>query len=214
MNQPQNYQDALYQERQARQQAEYDSLVNAIAAAQSDAESAQRDVQLYTAQGDHTSASDAYRRLARAESRLTTLEGGKQSMEDEATTSGSYPNRSSVQQQYQQQLQPMDIINGMPNLSPRERQWMVAHQDLLRRPETITRLQGTFHRCQDRGIQRDSDEYFREFDNEFAGSAHNGHGLTPQQREHAKWSGVSEEVYAENARKLEALKAKGYYSQG
>jgi hypothetical protein len=225
MNQPQqNYADALYAERKAREQADYDSLVNAIAASQSDAELAQRDLADAHARTDSAGMADAQRRLARAEARLVTLESGKESMDerDAPQHSGSYPNPSAVQQyqqrQYQPQYSPMDLINSMTNLTAKERQWLIEHQDLLTRPTTMTRLQAAYFEAQDRQIPRDSDEYFNLFDHRFnvhSPAAGNGKPEMPKvtltEAEAAKISGVSPEVYAENKRKLQQLKAMGLY---
>src|SRR5262249_2694391 len=154
--------DALYAERQARETAEYDALVNGLAAAQSDAEVAQRDFTDAHYRGDAAGMADAQRRMARAESRITTLEAGKTAIDERETPrSGSYPTKSAASVQPRQYPPPMQIINSMTSLTPSERQWLVDHQDLLTRSDMITRLQACFYESVDRKVERDSPEYFK-----------------------------------------------------
>jgi len=83
----QTYQDALYAETRAREQAEYDAMINATAACKSDAELAQSDMQRCYATGDSAGMADAQRRMRRAEARLSTLEGGKEALDAKPTGS-------------------------------------------------------------------------------------------------------------------------------
>jgi hypothetical protein len=206
MNQPATYQDALAT-------AEYDSLINAAAAAQSDAEVAKYQLQQAWANNDLASAAEAQERLTRAQSRLVTLEAGKEALDERF-------NQQQPQQQYRQQPQATatEVINQMTSLSAKEREWMMQHQDLLdpampsqQRQANIVRLQGAWFDAQAQGIRRDSDEYFRMFDQRFP---NRNPQLTDAQRQHAKYSGVTNEVYAENLAKLKRMKEEGYYKDG
>jgi hypothetical protein len=217
MNQ-QTYQDALYAERQARETAEYDALVNALAAAQGDAEVAQRDFTDAHYRNDGAAMADAQRRMARAESRITTLESGKEAIDAKPT--GSYPTQSAAQQYQQPQQWTADqIINSMTQLMPGERKWLQDNKDLLNNPANHTRLQAAYFDAVDKGYERDSPEYIAFIASRLGRGGNGGGGrphpdmpkvsLTPE--EAAKISGVSMEVYRENQQKLQKLKALGMY---
>jgi hypothetical protein len=205
-----NNKQALQAERVARlqaeqraQQGEYDAIVNAIAASTSDAENAQRDYAYYSSINDHSGMSDAQRRIARAESRLVQLESGRD----------AWDTREQQQQQpVQQQMTTEQLINSMP-LMPEEREWLLKHQHLVTNQASITELQGAFNASQRLGLQRGSQEYLNFIAERVGADAAGAAGLTKEQVEHAKYSGVPLDVYAENARKLAALKARGFYSQ-
>src|SRR5258706_13902444 len=61
--------------------AEYGAILNAIGAAESEAEAAQRDIAIATEASDFKTVAEASRRLARAEGRLAQLEDGKLAIE-------------------------------------------------------------------------------------------------------------------------------------
>jgi len=183
------YEQQLAQE---RDQAQYDAIVNAIGGAQESADAAQQRYQYAMQTGDMATAAEAQRAIARAEARLVALENGKDAWDARSIqrTSGSvYP-----QQQPQQYQQPNadQIIAGMTQLTPREREWLTARKHLVTNPNKVTQLQAAYMEAAEKGIQRDSDAYFAHFEDRVGGSTS---GLTAAQRDAARVSGVDEGTY-------------------
>jgi hypothetical protein len=202
---PSEWEIALQNERMAREQARYDAVVNALAAAGSDAESARRDYAYYSSINDHNGMADAQRRIARAESRIVQLESGRDGYEEQQAARAN-------QQQQQQVRQPtvQDVINTMPNLLPEKREWLTKHPELIADGARVQELQGAFWASQRMGLQRGSQQYL-DFIADRVGVADTS-GLGKEQRDAAHVSGIDEATYLENARKLAALKARGYYT--
>jgi len=216
MNQ-QTYQDQLYAEHQRANQAEYDNLVTSIALCQQESENAQYEYQQAVARGDYSAMAEAQRRMSRAEGRLAQLEGGKEAL-DGNQPSGSYPTQSQATQQYQQRPPTaMELINGMPGLSAKERQWL-ADSGLLSEQLPPQSRQANIARLHvERGIDRDSDAYFSHFNDRF-GRSGNGRPQHPDmpkvsltRHEAARISGISNEEYDKQARRLQELKRQGHY---
>jgi hypothetical protein len=207
MNQPQQtYQDALAAERRAREQSDYDSMVNAIAAAQSDAEAAQLQAQQCSAMGDHAGLADAYRRMARAESRLTTLESGKEAFDD---NEASRVRQAEIQQQ-QRQYSPDEMINyWLANraIDNREADLLRRHPEYLTDPKKWQELQAVNREAYQKGLQRGTGQHVG-FMYERLGVLPR---LNPEQQRAAKDSGVSEEVYAQN--EIKRLKVEHLYQR-
>jgi hypothetical protein len=167
MNQP-TYQELWY----AKEQSDRDSLINGFNAADREVELASRDVAAAQMNGDPQGIADANQRLSQATYQRETLQGSISTFDEQ------HPPQDRYQQQYQQPQQPQQhtpqqMINSMPNLSARERQWLMKHQELVMDPKNISRLQTAFYDTEDKGIQRDSDAYFEFFDDRF-GFSQNG----------------------------------------
>jgi hypothetical protein len=183
----------------AMEQAQYDAVVNAIAAAQSDS-AARWQYQQAMHTGDFAAAGEAQERISRAQAQLVSLESGRQAMDD---------NQQGYHQQPQQQRQytPQEIINGMTQLTAEERQWLMDRPHLVARPETITQLQAAFYESQQRGIQRNSPEYFALFNERLGGAGVPGSRasniqLTAAQKDAAKIAGISESEYQKQYNKM------------
>jgi hypothetical protein len=201
------YEQQLAYERREREQAQYDAIVNAIAAANSDAENAQTALAQAWATGDTYGAAEHQRRIARSEARLVQLENGKDNWDAYMAQPQTYQ-----QPAQQQQMTPEQVINSMP-LMQEEREWLLKHPHLVTNQASILELQGAFHASQRAGLVRGSREYLDFIAERVGADAAGANGLTKEQAQAAKDSGVTPEVYAENARKLSALKARGFYSQ-
>jgi hypothetical protein len=192
------YEAQLQAERQMREQAQYDSIVNAIAAAGSDAELAQRDYAYASSIGDHAGMADAQRRIARAENRIQTLENGRDSWDEHNVS------RQQGYQQPQQQGRPMtpqETINSMTALTEKERAWLSERPHLVTDQRFITRLTDTYNLAQERGLRRDSDEYFGLFNERLANSG-GPQGMTSAMIDAAKTAGVSNDEYMRQYRKM------------
>jgi hypothetical protein len=185
-----------------KEQAQYDAIVNAIAAADSDAQNAQTALAQAWANGDSYAASEHQRRLTRAETRLQQLENGKDAWD-------GYMTQPQTQQQTQgRQMTHQDVINSMTGLMPEERQWLHRFPHLVGDANRVNELQGTYAAAQRMGLVRGTPEYFQFFEQRLGLDAGSQVGLTPQQMDAAKISGVSPEVYAENVRKMHAIDAR------
>jgi hypothetical protein len=194
------FEQQIAYERQARQQAEYDSIVNALAAATSDSDNAQARLQQAWAVGDAATAADAQRQLSRAESRILQLENGRDAYEQQQP--------QTYQQQPVQQMTPQDIINSMTGLIPEEKAWLQRHPELITNQNRISELQGTYAAAMRMGLARGTPEYEQFFNERLGLDAGSALGLRPEQVDAAKISGVSLEVYAENERKRQQIDAK------
>jgi hypothetical protein len=169
MNQP-SYQDLWY----AKEQSDRDALVNGYNSADKDVELASRDLADAQMRGDSRAIAEANARLSQATVERETLQTGLTNFDEQhpADARGSY--------QYQQPQQPQrqytttDIINSMGSLSARERHWLMQHQELVSTPAGQSRLQACYYDATERGIQRDSDEYFNYFNDYFGFNGNNG----------------------------------------
>jgi hypothetical protein len=241
MNQQYGYQQQLYDEQQARRQAEYDSVVQGIAAANSAADLAQRDIADAIARGDAYAQAEAQRRLTQTEAQFQQLSAGKQALDDQQS--------QNYQQQPQRQYTTMDYINAMTNLTPKERAWLTERQAALQDQTNVSRLQIAYADSQKLGIERDSDRYFEFMDERLNFGLDRGNGdgsaktlaspneqyivggqrvqdqykspakpYTPNtpkvsltEREAAKISGVDFDTYKANQKRLHELKSQGHY---
>jgi hypothetical protein len=197
------YEQQLLAERQMREQAQYDAVVNAIAGAQSDADAAQLRYQQAMQIGDMATASDAQRAISRAEARLVQLENGRDAWDEARVHHQQHQQRLHAQQQ----LTPEQIIDSMAQLSAREREWLRARPHLVTTQANVTRLQAAFYETQEKGLARDSDAYFDHFNDRFAGSSVNASGLTEAQKDAAKISGIDENTYAKMYEKMKQTDA-------
>jgi hypothetical protein len=190
-------------ERREKEQAQYDAVVNAIAAAGSDAENAQKDLERAWATGDTYGAAEHQRRLSRAEARLVQLENGKDAWDARDQQVPNYPEQQPVQQ-----ASPEQIINSLQGLIPEEKAWLHRHPELVRDQSRVEELKGTFAASQRMGLVRGTPEYFQFFDQRLGLDAGSAAGLTPAQMDAAKISGVTPDVYAENLRKMRQIDAR------
>jgi hypothetical protein len=163
MNEP-SYQDLYYR----AEQAERDAMVGNFNAAEKEVELASRDLTAAQIRNDPQGITEANERLARATYQKENLEGGIQAFDEQhpALERGTYQ-YSQPQQQQPQRYTTADVINSMTNLSARERQWLMQHQELVATPAGQSRLQTAYWDTEEKGIQRDSDEYFDFFNERF-----------------------------------------------
>lgn len=221
------------------QDAEYDAILNAIGAAESEAEAAQRDIAIASENADHKAIAEANRRLARAESRMAQLEDGKAALEHQKAREAQRA-KEPPRQEAQQQQTPEQYIDQMPNLLPSQRDWLKQHTELVTNTNKNLRLQGAHAEAIDLGLSPGSQKYFDHIElrlgykkaeaeqeeeddmppvsappSRQATSPETGKPttarvtLTPEQREMAKLSGISEIEYARGMQRLADLKANG-----
>ena len=228
------------------EQAKYDAVLNAIAASQAEADSAQKEDETATAESNWKVAAEARRRLARAEARLVSLEDGKAAFEaqrEEAKT---------VKQEVRPVASdPLEAHIAQIAVNDVEKGWLRSHKDYLIEPRKNARLGAAHYDAEDAGHRRGSDGYFQ-FIEERLGlrepvkkvedeevemetrrspsvsapvsrdniSTSTGKPsstritLSPEQRQAAKDSGISEIEYAKQVLILQQAKREGRYGEG
>ena len=225
------------------EQAKYDAIVNAIAASQAEADSAQKELETATAESNWKTAAEAQRKLARAEARFVSLEDGKIAYEvkrEEAKTIKSEvkPVVSDMLEHHISQI----AINDA------EKDWLRIHKDYLTEPRKNARLGAAHYDAEDAGHRRGSEGYFQFIEKRLGLrepvkkeeaepetrrsptvaapvsrdniSTTTGKPsttkvtLTPQEREAAKIAGIDEIEYARQKIILEQAKLEGRYGEG
>ena len=141
--------------------AEYDAILNAIGAAESEAEAAQRDIAVGTEASDAKTVAEASRRLARAEARLSQLEDGKIAIERAKSAQAARAKEAPVQQQQHQRPATVEqYIDQLPNLLPSQRDWLKEHPDAITDNRKNLRLQGAHVEAEDQGFRPGTQKYF------------------------------------------------------
>jgi hypothetical protein len=154
------------QHRSAAEDAQADSLANAIAAAQQEEDAASNDIERLNEAGDFKGAKDAYRKLARASSRLVGLEEAKARFDSEADERKAKREERPIQA-------PVDLdaaIASDPKLLPKERSWLTEHKEVLIDPNLNQELSVAYARAIRAGHKRGTDGYFQFLD-QFMGYA-------------------------------------------
>lgn len=139
--------------------AEYDAILNAIGAAESEAETAQRDISIASEAQDAKGVGEASRRLARAEGRLAQLEDGKAAIE-RAKTAAAARAKEQPQREAQKTTTVDQYIDQLPNLLPSQRDWLREHPDALTDTRKNLRLQGAHVEAEDQGLRPGTVKYF------------------------------------------------------
>ncbi len=140
--------------------AEYDAILNAIGAAESEAEAAQRDIAIATEATDSKAVGEASRRLARAEGRLAQLEDGKLAIERAKTTQAARAKEQQEQPVQQQKPTVDQYIDQLPNLLPSQRDWLREHPETLTDTRKNMRLQSAHVEAEDAGLRPGTKKYF------------------------------------------------------
>jgi len=224
--------------------SQQDAINAALSAAQSDAESAQRDIEAAFQLGDAKASTEAYRKLARAESRILALENGKEALEREIKE------RSKPVEVKPEASDPLDNVN----IPPLAKRWLRQHPEYLNDARKNSKLQALHWDVVDEGYQPYSAEYFEVMEQKLGmrqapvvhkeeeddvddasgtprkalvsappsreapslGTGPRGGKvtLTRAEKDAARISGVTEEEYAKQKLRLQQAKADGYYTGG
>jgi hypothetical protein len=233
----------LAEARKTIEQTQLDSVVNAIAATNSEMDAAKNAYAAARGRNDFMAEAEAQQKIAVCSARLISLEGGREELEEKI----KHPpvTTQQPQQPAPQGGQNIDqVIAQMPGLMDKERDWLRKHPDAIG-GANLTRLQVAYYDATQRNIQRGSDKYFEFLDDRlgyqtmtedrddnpppqntrtqqrFAAPpsriASNGSDgritLSPAQREAAKIAGVDEVEYARQLRKMNAMKRDGFYGE-
>jgi len=157
----------LERERGGREDAEYNSVLTAIAAEQSAIDKAEADYAAYAASGDWASAGKAQRIMASASARLDRLEDGKQAFDVKRETptrttppaTATPPAPPAAPQDFEQRIAQMpEIAKG----------WLRKHPEFIN-DEAMNRKIGGVHNylVENKGLQPFSEAYFDAVDTEF-----------------------------------------------
>ena len=155
------------QHRSAAEDAQADSIANAIAAAQQEEDAASNDIERLNEAGDFKGAKEAYKKLARASSRLVGLEEAKARFDSEASA------REERRKAEPQRSAPVDLDAAIANdqkLLPKERTWLTEHKEVLLDPNLNQELSVAYARALRAGHKRGTDAYFNFLD-QFMGYA-------------------------------------------
>lgn len=140
-------------------EAEYNAVLAALVSAETEAESAQRDHENALTNGDFKAASEAQRRLSRAEARAVQLEDGKQALEQRKNAAIDRAKREEANPTHRQNITVEDQINAAPLLSS-QKDWLRAHPDAWTDQRKNLRLQGAHVEAEDQGLQPGTQQYF------------------------------------------------------
>jgi hypothetical protein len=144
--------------------AEYDAILNAIGAAEAEADKAQQDLAIAGEAGDHKAAADANRRIARAESRLAQLQDGKDAIERQKTAEAARirtERENPPERRQEKQPTVEEYIDQLPNLLQSQKDWLKAHPDTISNPRVNTRLQAAHFEAEDQGMRPGTKGYFQ-----------------------------------------------------
>lgn len=214
------------------QQSQADAINSALAAATSDAEKAQQDIENAASLGDTKGQAEAYRRLARAEANIARLEDGKTEIE-----------ARQKEPQPQPQQQPIDPIDRMP-IPDQAKSWLRSHNDYLTNPRLNAKINAAHYDLLEEGYVAYTPEYITAMEEKLGlrqrqqepqvqqqrssimsapvsrdvptstPQQRNGQiRLTAAQREAAKLAGVTEKTYAEQLQKLNEMRSNGSYGE-
>jgi hypothetical protein len=136
---------------------ELDTIVSGIAAAAAEAEAAEKDYAAAAEAGDFKKQAEAQRRMARAESRSTTLEGAKADLESRRAN-GASGTREQTSQQPQRPSDPFE--DHVSKFTPRTADWMRRNRDWVTDPRKSGKLQSAHHLAVLADLVPDTDEYF------------------------------------------------------
>ncbi|HEY6020304.1 MAG TPA: hypothetical protein VIY48_10480 [Candidatus Paceibacterota bacterium] len=142
------------------EEAEYQAVLTAMAAAEGEADSGNRDLEAALTNQDHKAAADAQRRIARAEAKLVQLEEGKNALEarkSQAAARAEEEKRNPPKPQNLSVDQQIDAVNA---LLPSQKTWLKAHPDAWTDQRKNMRLQGAHVEAEDQGLTPGTQKYF------------------------------------------------------
>lgn len=226
----------LLRERAGRDQAEFDSVLNAIGAAQAEADRAQGDLEAAYAAQDFRAVAEAQRRLSMATTRLVGLEDSKIMLETR------HEERKSAPPPQVSGDPVVASIDAMTHLSARQREWLKSHRDAFTDPAKNAYLGAAHWDAIRAGHAQDSDAYFQVVEERLgyrqakpepqrksipvsapvsrdaptlsgAPARPSQIVLTKEQREAARIAGIDDFTYAKNLQKLQARKRDGFYQE-
>jgi hypothetical protein len=138
------------------QSSEHTALVNAIASFERDAEMLEKDYATFLEQGDYQKAAKVQRQMAAVESRLTTLQQGREELEYRLTNP---PKREDMPV-----IQPVardPFEERISTLSQPSQQWLRQNRQVLDDPRLTNKMTAAHYEALADSIRADSPEYFQ-----------------------------------------------------
>lgn len=158
--------EELARERGGREDAEYNSVLTAIAAEQATIDKAEADYAAYAAAGDWGSAGKAQRIMASASARLDRLEDGKQAFETKRETSKTTPPAAATPPA--SQTAPQDFEQRIAQMPEVAKTWLRKHPEFINDAAMNRKIGGAHNYLVDnKGLQPFSEAYFDALDTEF-----------------------------------------------
>src|SRR5260221_707731 len=155
--------EELHRERGDREDAQYNSVLTAIAAEQSTLDKAEGDYAAFAAAGDWASAAKAQRIIASASARLDRLEDGKQAFENKRETKPAPETRKPAPQDT-----PLDFEQRIQALPAPAKDWLRKHPEFINDTALNEKIGNTHnYLVKNKGIQQFSAAYFDALDDEF-----------------------------------------------
>jgi hypothetical protein len=161
----QEREEELTRERGDREDAQYNSVLTAIAAEQSAIDKAEADYAAYAAAGDWASAGKAQRIMASASARLDRLEDGKQAFETKRETPKTTPPAAAAPAP---PAAPQDFEQRIAQMPEVARGWLRKHPEFINDAAMNRKIGGAHNYLVDnKGLQPFSEAYFDALDTEF-----------------------------------------------
>lgn len=141
------------------EQAQYDAIVNALSATESDIEAAKRDVRAAGEAGDWGALAEAQARLGEAGGRRVQLADGKAAFESRREElKHAPPERTNGHAAPTIDAQ----VDAMPGLTIAEKDWLKQHPDALSDPEKNAYLGAAYWEAtKAKGLARNTPQYFQ-----------------------------------------------------
>lgn len=155
----QEHAEELRRERGGRQDAEYNSVLTAIAAEQATLDKAEADYAAYANAGDFVTAGKAQRIMAVASARLDRLEEGKQAFEQR---------RSEPKPPATTEAAPLDFEGRIAKMPESAKSWLRLHPEFIN-DTALTAKIGNAHNylVNNKNVEAFSPAYFEALDQEF-----------------------------------------------
>ena len=136
-------------------EAEYDSVLNAISAAESDANAAQGVYEKAAEMGDYKAMGEAQRKISRAEARLENLEQGKDGLETRIETA------KTAAKDRKDNPPAQDPFEGaIAQLPDPAKNWLRGHREYMTDQRKNLKIQNAHFEVLDDGVTAYSPEYF------------------------------------------------------
>lgn len=142
------------QQQNQQLETEYDSVLNAINAAESEANAAQIAYEKAAEVGDYKAMGDAQRKISRAEARLEGLEQGKYAIESRREAIKAAPPKKETQ------IQADPFEQAIGQLPEAAKNWLRGHREYMTDSRKNIKIQAAHFDVLDEGVSAYSPEYF------------------------------------------------------
>ena len=159
--------EELTRERGERQDAQYNSVLTAIAAEQSSLDKLEADYAAFASANDWASAAKVQRMMSESAARLNNLEDGKQSLDQQreaAKTAAPEPRRQAAPAPQA----PLEFEQRIAQLPDTAKSWLRKHPEFINDSALNKKISAAhIYLVDNKGVQAFSNDYFDALDNEF-----------------------------------------------